>query len=132
MITVYQFLEKLNYFYPSNEREEVFKERTQEYANSIIFKAHNTKQKYDYDKVFSYILQTYKYKTFPSLPDILAALPYGVIIEESYSGREGEVIKRVINGHEYEFTIVPNHWQGIKTISELDREIEERTKREIA
>lgn len=132
MITVYQFLEKLNYFYPSNEREEVFKERTQEYANSIIVKAHNTKQKYDYDKVFSYILQTYKYKTFPSLPDILAALPYGVIIEESYSGHEGEVIKRVINGHEYEFTVVPNHWQGVKTISELDREIEERTKREIA
>ena len=132
MITVYQFLEKLNTFYPSNEKEEIFRERQNEYANNIILRAHNKREKYDYDKVFSHILQTYKYKTFPSLPDIFEALPFGVVIEESYSGKEGEVIKRTLNGIKYEFTIVPNHWEKVKTISELDEDIEKRTKKEIA
>lgn len=132
MITIYQFLEKLNTFYPSNEKDEIFKERQNEYANNIIHRAHNKREKYDYDKVFSHILQTYKYKTFPSLPDILEALPFGVVVEESYSGKEGEVIKRTLNGYEYEFTIVPNHWENVKTISQLDEDIEERTKKEIA
>lgn len=132
MITVYDFINKLNTFYPSNEKEEIFRERQNEYANSIIQRAHNRKEKYDYDKVFSHILQTYKFKTFPSLPDILEALPFGIVVEESYSGKEGEVIKRIINGMEYEFTIVPNHWDKVKTISELDREIEQRLSKEIA
>lgn len=131
MITVYQFLEKLNSFYPSNEKEELFQERANEYANNILLRAQNRKEKYDYDKVFSHILQTYKYKTFPSLPDILDALPYGIVIQESYSGREGETIKRTCRGYEYEFTVVPNHWEKVKTISELDADIEEREKREI-
>lgn len=128
MITVYQFLEKLNKFYPSNEPEELITERVNEYANIILEKAHINHCKYDYDKIFKHIMQTYKYKTYPSLPDILDALPFGHEIEESYSGREGEVIKRVVNGYEYEFTVVPNHWDKVKTISELDEDIAERTK----
>lgn len=131
MITVYQFLEKLNSFYPSNEKEEIFQERANEYANILLEKAHIHKCKYNYDKIFKHIMQTYKYKTFPSLPDILDALPVGYEIEESYSGREGEVIKRTLNGYEYEFTVLPNHWR-VKTISELDEDIEKRTKKEIA
>lgn len=128
MITVYQFLDKLNSFYPSNEQEEVFKERCKEYSNIILEEEHKNRCKYDYDKVFKHIMMNYKYKAFPSLPDILEALPEGLMIEESYSGREGEVIKRVVNGYEYEFMVVPNHWNKVKTISELDEDIAERTK----
>lgn len=132
MTSVYDFLNKLNRFFPSNEKEETLKERVNEYSNSILLKAQNNHCQYDYDKVFSYLIQNYKYKTFPSLPDILDALPYGVVKRESYSGREGDVIKKTINGIEYEFTVVPNHWTNVKTISELDEEIERRKQREIA
>ena len=128
MITVYDFINKLNKFYPSNEKEEIFAERANEYANNIILRSHNKREKYDYDKVFNHILQTYKYKTFPSLPEIIDNLEFGIIVEESYSGREGETIKRVLNGYEYEFTIAPNHWQNVRTIEQIDEDIKFRTK----
>lgn len=130
MLSVYDFLFKLNKFYPTNEKDEIFEERVNEYANTIIARCQEKKERYNYDKVFSHIMQTYKYKQFPSLPEIIDNLQFGLIVEESYSGHEGEVIKRVINGHEYEFTVVPNHWKGVKTIEQLDKEIEQRRKEE--
>jgi hypothetical protein len=53
----------------------------------------------------------------------LDALPVGIVIEQRFSGREGEVVKRTLNGIEYEFTIVPNHWEKVKTIEQLDNDI---------
>lgn len=128
-MNTYDFLFKLNSFFPCNEREEIFKERVNDYANCILSRLDKCKYKCDFEKVFSYILETYQYQKFPSLPFILEALPVGRVIEENYSGREGEVIKRVLNGIEYEFTIVPNHWDKVKTISEIDNELQWRQKR---
>lgn len=128
MLTVYEFLKKLKKFYPINENEEVFAERMNEYANTILARSQEKGIKYDFEKIFSHILQNYKYKTFPSLPEIIDNLEYGIINEVVYSGREGEVIKRCLNGVEYEFTVVPNSWQYVKTISELDADIERRKK----
>lgn len=130
MLSVYEFITKLNKFYPSNEKKEIFQERANEYVNAIIARSQEKKIKYNYDKVFSHILQYYKYKTFPSLPEIIDNLEFGIIVEQSYSGKEGEVIKRTLNGYEYEFTIVPNHWQNVKTIQQLDEDIKFRTKGE--
>lgn len=129
-MTVYEFLKKLNRFYPTKEKEEIFTERVNEYADIILARSRERGEKYDYDKVFKHIFQTKEYSTYPSLPEILKALEYGIIVQESFSGHEGEVIKRVINGHEYEFTVVPNHWKGVKTIEQLDKEIEQRRKEE--
>ena len=122
-MNVYEFLNKLGLFYPSNESDNVFKERINEYANNILIKIRQTKHQYNYDKVFNHILQTYKFKTFPSLPDILDALPHGIMINENLSGCEGQTITRLINGRNIEFTIVPNSWENVKTVSELDKAI---------
>lgn len=128
MLTVYEFLKKLKKFYPINESDDIFAERMGEYANAIFARSQEKKIKYNYDKVFSHILQNYKYKTFPSLPEIIDNLEFGIIVEESYSGREGETIKRMLNGYEYEFTVVPNHWQNVRTIEQIDEDIKFRTK----
>lgn len=128
MMNVYEFLQKLGIFYPSNESDNAFKERINEYANNILIKIRQTKNQYNYDKVFNHILQTYKFKTFPSLPDILEALPYGVVIIENYSGQEGEVIKQKFGNFEYVFTVVPNHWENVKTISEVRQDIMRKVK----
>lgn len=130
MLSVYDFLFKLNKFYPTNEKDEIFEERVNEYANAILARCKEKDVKYNYDKVFSHILQTYKYKTFPSLPEIIENLEFGTMVQESYSGHEGETVKRVLNGYEYEFTVVPNHWKGVKTIDKLDEDIKKRTKGE--
>ena len=127
-----EFLQKLNTYYPSKEDNVTFNDRIKEYSNSICKYIYEHKQKFDIDKVFSKILETYRYKTFPSLPEIFDAMPYGAIlptIEESLSGREGQTITRTLHGHVYEFTVVPNSWDGIMTISELDRDIARRSAR---
>lgn len=131
-MNVIEFLNKLNTFFPSDETNEVFDERLNEYAKSIVNKAQIHGCQYDYNKAFSYLLENYKYKTFPSLRDILETLSKSAFKKADYSGREGEVIKRVINGMEYEFTIIPNHWEKVKTISEVNAEIRRRTNKEIA
>jgi hypothetical protein len=123
MMNTYEFLNKLNKFLPSNESAELFEERVKEYADVIFSRIQQEKCQYDYDKIFTHILTTYKYKTFPSLADIINALPIGKYIEADYSGREGEVIKRSARGYEYEFTVVPNHWDRVKSIDELDNDI---------
>lgn len=130
-MTVYEFLNKLNNYFPSQDKDEIFKEKLNDYSNCIIDYVRKQGKKYDYDKIFKQLLFTYKYKTFPSLPDIIEAMAFGVIIPTvQETGKEGEVIKRVINGIEYEFTIVSNSWDNVMTISELDADIARRTKKE--
>lgn len=77
----------------------------------------------DYYKLLQYIRSNYTYKNLPSISQVIKYLPKGLVEKPKdyiYSGKEGEVIKRVINGHKYEFTIVPNHWDKVMTINELD------------
>lgn len=128
-MSVYDFLGKINDFFPSGDKKEIVTQKINEYADCILEYVNKQKKQYDYDKIFKQLLLSYKYKTFPTLPDILEVMPYGAIIvrpDVSYTGDEGKVIKRVINGHEYEFTIVPNTWDNVMTISELDRDINRR------
>lgn len=124
---IFDFLRDLEVFYPMNESEEKVEKRISAYAEIIQGEVLKTGKKYDFKKVLASIIRNYRYKTFPSLPDILDSLPVGIVIDEQYSGREGEVITRVINGFPYEFTIVPNHWERVKSISQLDEEILRRT-----
>lgn len=126
-MSVYDFLGKINDFFPSGDKKEVITQKINEYAECILEYANKQKKQYNWDKIFKQLLISYKYKTFPSLPDILEVMPFGTIIPETqFTGKEGEVIKRVINGHEYEFTVVSNSWDGVMTISELDENIERR------
>jgi hypothetical protein len=124
---IFDFLRELEVFYPMNESEEKIEKRISAYAEIIQSETLKTGKRYDFKRVLNSILRNYRYKTFPSLSDILDYLPNGVVIEEQYSGREGEVITRVINGFPYQFTIVPNHWDKVKSISQLDTEILRRT-----
>ena len=123
---IFDFLRELELFYPMNESDEKVEKRISAYAEIIQGETIKTGKKYDYKKIIRTIQRHYRYKTFPSLPDILEYLPSGVVIEQSYSGREGEVIKRKLWGIEYEFTVVPNHYDA-KTIEELDKDILWRT-----
>jgi predicted RNA-binding protein len=123
---IFDFLRELEVFYPMGASDEKVEKCISSYAEIIQRETLKTGEKYDYEKVIRHLQRNYRYKSFPSLPDILDALPFGIVIEERYSGREGEVIKRIINGIEYEFTIVPSHWTGVKTISQLDAELQRR------
>ena len=120
---IFDFLRELELFYPMGVSDAKAEKLISSYAEIIQRETLKTGETYDYEKIIRHLQRTYRYKSFPNLPDILDALPVGVVVEERYSGREGELIKRTLNGIEYEFTVVPNHWEKVKTIEQLDNDI---------
>ena len=128
-MTLFDFVRNLIDFYPTGESEEKKLKRVNSYVDILAEKINKGRDKYDFLKLLKYIQMHYTYKQLPSIPQLLEYLPNGIVYEKSYSGREGEVIKREVNGYVYEFVVVPNHCQGVKTVKELDTEIYFRTRK---
>ena len=105
-MNVYEFLEKLNKFFPSSDNKDIFQERVTEYSKEILNIANGKNVEYDYDKIFSYFLKNYRYKTFPALADIVAALDNGIIHNDTGCPDEGKVIIATLpSGYKYLFEI---------------------------
>ena len=104
---VYQFLAKLNKFYPSNDKDDMFNERVNEYSKEILGIANSKDVEYDYDKIFSHLLKNYRYKTFPTLADIINVLDEGIVRKTQQECIDaGKVlIVTLPNGFRYEFVI---------------------------
>lgn len=90
----------------------------------------DSEQEYDYHELLKIVSREYPYKEPPTTNWLLDKRKL-CKPQRMYraSTDEGKTIKRTLNGYEYEFVVVPNHWENVKTISELDREIEIRTKK---
>ena len=116
-----EFLKQLALFFPLRGTEEQKRAKIESYVELLSGEIHSKYDNFNFEALLKVLKLSYD--SFPTLKDIRKHLDYGKVIKESYSGREGEVIKRIVNGIEYEFTIVPNHWAGIKTIEQLDKDI---------
>ena len=121
-MNIRDFIKELATYYSFGSTEEARKAKIEAYVEVIGEKVHNHYKNYDYKALLRHL--QVKYEKLPPLKVILGELIVGKVNPpDNYSGMEGNVIKREINGHIYEFTIVPNHWEGVKTIRDLDREI---------
>lgn len=116
-----EFLKQLALFFPLRGTEEQKRAKIESYVELLSGEIHSKYDNFNFEALLKVLKLSYD--SFPTIKDIRKHLDYGKVIKESYSGREGEVIKRTLNGIEYEFTIVPNHWTGIKTIEQLDKDI---------
>ena len=116
-----EFLRQLALFFPLRGTEEQKRAKIESYVELLSGEIHSKYDNFNYEALLKILKMSYD--TFPALKDIRKHLDYGKVIKESFSGREGEVIKRTLNGVEYEFTIVPNHWDKVKTIEQLDKDI---------
>lgn len=116
-----EFLKQLALFFPLRGTEEQKRAKIESYVELLSGEIHSKYDNFNFEALLKILKMSYD--TFPALKDIRKHLDYGKVIKESYSGREGEVVKRMVNGIEYEFTIVPNHWTGVKTIEQLDKDI---------
>ena len=127
-MNIRDFLTELAFYFPMERKSEDALKLFEIYVDGILYEINKDKWKgydCDFERLLKNIRREYQYKKFPSLAELLPYIPSAMVrvVKESYSDKEGEVIKRVINGYEYEFTIVPNHWENVKTISQLDDEI---------
>lgn len=137
-MNVREFLSELLFFFPLERKKEDIPRILDGYADDILFEINKDKWKgynCDFEILLKSVRAKYTFNTFPNVAKILEVIPDAMVIKpkkESYSGKEGETIKRTCRGFEYEFTVVPNHWDRVMTISELDKDIEDKEKREIA
>lgn len=127
-MNIRDFLTELAFYFPMERKGEDTLKLFEIYVDDILDEINKSKWNgydCDFEQLLRSIRRGYQYKKFPSIAEIIPFIPDAMKPnrQESYSGREGETIKRIICGHEYEFTIVPNHWDNVKSISQLDEEI---------
>lgn len=116
-----EFLRQLALFFPLRGTEEQKRAKIESYVDLLSGEIHSKYDNFNYEALLKVLKMSYD--SFPTIKEVRKHLDYGRIINESYSGREGEVITRELNGIEYEFVVVPNHWTGIKTIDQLEKDI---------
>ncbi len=131
-MNVREFLTEMLFYFPLKRNKEDFEKLLEIYVDDILFTVNQYKDFVcDYEMLLQIIRCNRAYTSFPPIAEIIKDLPKALKpkpVTPEYSGREGEVIKRVLNGIEYEFTIVPNHWQNVKYQSQIDAEIARRQK----
>lgn len=129
-MNVREFLNEMLFYFPMKRSKDDGVKLLELYVDDILFVlSEYPDYDCDYNKLLKFIRCNRVYATFPPVAEIVKDIPKALVlkpVQPSYSGREGEVIKRIINGIEYEFTVVPNHWERVKTLSELDAEIARR------
>ncbi len=117
-----EFVMQLALFFNMTGNEEQKKAKMERYVDLVgaaVFNKYGSN--YDYNALLTKLqLECDK---LPLICKVIDYLDYGRVIQKSFSGREGEIVKRMVNGIEYEFTIVPNHWDKVKTIEQLDKDI---------
>lgn len=135
-MNVREFLNEMLFYFPLKRSKEDFEKLFELYVNDILFAlSEYPEYNCDYEKLLKFIRCNRVYTTFPPVAEIVKDISKALVpkpVSVSYSGREGEVVKRIINGVEYEFTVVPSYWENVKTISQIDAELKARKKKEIA
>lgn len=104
---IFDFLKQLNEFFPINESENKMNNRFKLYGEIIQGEIQKKGKDYDFKKVIQHLVKNYKYKTFPSMPEILDALPYGEKLP-TYNPSVNEGCLLVVtlpSGYTYEFTV---------------------------
>lgn len=107
-MNLFEFLRNLEAFYPLNESEDKVNKRLSSYVDILEGEIVKSGKKYNYDKVLKYIQMNYRYKQFPSLPDILEFMVQGEVKEIAECKDEGcLVVVTMPNGVKYPFEVAP-------------------------
>lgn len=120
-----EMLEELLRFYPINNRkEDDIAQDLVTYRELILEQVHKSNEEYDWTKCLKYIQTHRVYKTFPSIPDILEALPHS-FVDKKYqpSPNEGALLVVTLpNGYQYKFTV---SGRG-KTFKQIENDIKRK------
>ena len=118
-MTIFEFLQELECFFPLNETEETVRKRIVFYTEILEGEVKKTGKSYDYRQITRWFLKHYKYKTFPGLANIIEALTYGEVKTQSCKDEGALLIITLTSGLKYGFTVSPIG----KSINELKADI---------
>lgn len=118
-MNLFEFLRELEAFYPLNEAQEKVNKRLSSYVDILEGEIIKRGKKYNYEKVLKYIQMNYRYKQFPSLPNIMDFLNIGETRDVVNVKDEGcLVVMKIPQGRVYSFEIA----SFCKSIDEIKRE----------
>ena len=120
-MNVYNFLEQLNCFFPSNESSEMFSLRVKKYAELQAQMENEAGKQFNYEKMLDLTIRNYPYRSFPNFTEITKNIVYSDTKPENPNA-EWEYKNYIVTtegGYEYEFVSVPPDWEGVHTLSDF-------------
>ena len=106
---IQEFLSELELHFPMNCKSGDKEKLLKSYVTHLTDYLKGREDKYDLQKVLTYLLHNYKYSKLPALAEILEAMPHG--LEDAAEGYkpcpdEGKVVIATLpNGYKYDFVI---------------------------
>jgi hypothetical protein len=103
-MTLLEFLGKLSDFFPGGLTKEKTASVLSEYQDIILEETQKTGKIYDYKKLLHYVLKVHKFKTYPSVADLIEWLPAGEKREfQEHLYDDGTVRLKLKSGVTYDF-----------------------------
>ena len=121
IMNVYNFLEKLNCIFPSQESSENFTYRINKYAELLSKAEEKANRPLNYEKMLNLLVENYPYRCFPNYTEISRYLVYSKA-ETAQQDTECEYKTYEVttkSGYTYEFVSVPSSWEGVHSLSEF-------------
>ena len=121
IMNVYNFLEKLNCIFPSQESSENFTYRINKYAELLNKAEQEANKPLDYEKMLDLMIKNYPYRNFPNYTEISRYLVYSKA-ETAKQDTECEYKTYEVttkSGYTYEFVSVPPSWECSHSLSEF-------------
>lgn len=108
-MTLLEFLGKLSDFFPGGLTKEKISSVVSEYQNILLEETQKTGKTYDFRKLLHYVLKNHKFKTYPSVADLIEWLPRGEKREyQEHLYDDGTVRLKLKSGLSYDFVKAKN------------------------
>lgn len=103
---IMDFLQQLETMFPLKEADEKKQRVFSLYVDVIEGEVVKNGKEYDFQKILHHLIRTHKYKTFPSVADIIEAMPIGEVTQYEQCKDEGALLVVTLpSGYQYRFTV---------------------------
>nr|DAH54524.1 MAG TPA: hypothetical protein [Caudoviricetes sp.] len=100
------FLQQLEAMFPLKESDEKKQRVFSLYVDVLEGEVVKSNKEYDFQKILHHLIRTHKYKSFPSVADIIEAMPIGEVTQyQQCKDDDALLVVTLPSGYQYCFTV---------------------------
>lgn len=100
------FLQQLEAMFPLKESDEKKQRVFSLYVDVLEGEVVKSNKEYDFQKILHHLIRTHKYKSFPSVADIIEAMPMGEVTQyQQCKDDDALLVVTLPSGYQYRFTV---------------------------
>lgn len=100
------FLQQLEAMFPLKESDERKQRVFSLYVDILEGEVIKSNKEYDFQKILHHLIRTHKYKSFPSVADIIEAMPIGEVTQyQQCKNDDALLVVTLPSGYQYRFTV---------------------------